>query len=168
MFQIGQTVLYGAEGVCTIEERKMMKVGHTKASYYVLKPVYRNTSTIFVPEDNALLVSRMRPILSPDEIRQLLSEVTQEELIWIEDPNERKVEYQKILCGGERIWLVRLIRTLYLRRQQLQKSGKHLRNGDEQLLRDAEKLLNDEFALVLNISQHEVPEYIRSQIELSA
>lgn len=168
MFQIGQTVLYGTEGVCTIEERKIMKVGRTKASYYVLKPVFRATSTIFVPEDNPVLLSRMRPILSQEEIAELLREVTQEELAWIEDANERKVEYQKILTGGERLWLIRMIRLLYLRRQQLQKTGKHLRTGDEQLLRDAEKLLNDEFALVLNISQQEVPEYIRSQIELSA
>ncbi len=168
MFQIGQTVLYGMEGVCTIEERKKMKVGHTRAFYYVLRPVFRPTSTIFVPEDNELLLSKMRPVLSQEEITMLLREVPQEELAWIEDPNERKLEYQKILNGGERLWLVRLIRALYLRRQLLQSRGKHLRTGDEQMLRDAEKLLNDEFALVLNISQNEVPEYIRSQIELSA
>ena len=35
----------------------------------------------------------------------------------------------------------------------------------EQMLRDAEKLLNDEFALVLNIKPREVPEYIRSRLE---
>jgi len=168
MFQIGQTVLYGMEGVCTIEERKKMKVGHTRASYYVLRPVFRPHSTIFVPEDNAHLLSKMRPVLSKEEILQILQEAPLEELVWIEDANERKLEYQKILIGGERLWLLRLIRTLYLRREQLQRGGKHLRTGDEQMLRDAEKLLNDEFALVLNIAQHEVPEYIRSRIELSA
>lgn len=168
MFQVGQTVLYGTEGVCTIEERKIMKVGRAKSPYYVLRPVFRPGSTIFVPEDNAILLSRMRPVLSQDEILQILRQVTQEELVWIEDANERKTEYQKILVSGERLWLLRMVRTLYLRRQALQKAGKHLRTGDEQLLRDAEKLVNDEFALVLEISQHDVPEYIRSQIELSA
>ncbi len=168
MFEIGQTVIYGMEGVCTIEERKIMKVGHTRASYYVLRPVFRATSTIFVPEDNALLLSKIRPVLSQQEILDILREVPHDEVAWIEDPNERKTEYQKILNGGERLWLIRLLHTLYARRQMLQKSGKHLRTGDEQMLRDAEKLLHDEFALVLNISQREVPEYIRSQIELSA
>ena len=168
MFEIGQTVLYGMEGVCTIEERKVMKVGHARASYYVLRPVYRATSTIFVPEDNALLLSKIRPILSQKEILSILQEAPLAEVAWIEDPNERKLEYQKILTGGERLWLIRLIRTLYLRRQMLQNSGKHLRTADEQMLRDAEKLLHDEFALVLNIAQTEVPEYIRSRIEKSA
>ena len=168
MFQIGQTVLYGLEGVCTIEERKMMKVGSTRASYYVLRPVYRASSTIFVPEDNALLLSRMHPVLSQEEILSVLREAPLDELAWIEDPNERKTEYQKILTGGERLWLLRLIRTLYLRRQTLQSSGKHLRSADEQMLRDAEKLLHDEFAHVLNIPKQEVPAYIRAKMELSA
>ena len=168
MFQIGQTVIYGMEGVCTIEERKVMKVGRARSSYFVLRPVYRATSTIFVPEDNALLLSKMRPILSAEEISAILRDAPLEEVLWIEDPTQRKTEYQKILCGGERLWIIRLLRTLHLHRDRLEDSGKHLRTGDEQILRDGEKLLHDEFALVLNISQQEVPDYIRSQIRLSA
>jgi len=168
MFQIGQTVLYGLEGVCTIEERQKMKVGHTRAFYYVLRPVFRPNSTIFVPEDNEALLSKIRPILSREEIAQILHDAPEEELAWIEDPNERKTEYQRILTGGERLLLIRMIHVLLLHRQKLEKHGKHLRAADEQLLRDAQKLVHDEFALVLNISQNEVPEYIRSQIELSA
>ncbi len=167
MFQIGQTVLYGMEGVCTIEERQKMKVGHTRAFYYVLRPVFRPNSTIFVPEDNEALLSKMRPILTREEIAQILCQVPAQELDWIEDPNERKTEYQKILLGGERLLLIRMIHALMQHRQKLLKHGKHLRSADEQLLRDAQKLLHDEFALVLNISQNEVPDYIRSQIEPS-
>ena len=33
---------------------------------------------------------------------------------------------------------------------------------------DAERLLNDEFAAVLEISPHEVPDYIRSKMQLEA
>ena len=35
-------------------------------------------------------------------------------------------------------------------------------------LRDAEKLLNDEFAHVLHIPQQDVPDYIRSRMERKA
>ena len=35
-------------------------------------------------------------------------------------------------------------------------------------LRDAEKLLNDEFAHVLHIPQQDVPDYIRSRMEREA
>ncbi len=168
MFEIGQTVLYGLEGVCNIEDRQKVKVGHTRAFYYVLRPIFRPNSTIFVPEDNELLLSRMRPILSEEEIAQILHDAPLEELAWIDDPNERKTEYQKILLSCDRLLLIRMLRTLYLQRQKLLKHSKHLRSADEQLLRDAEKLLHDEFALVLNIKQNEVSEYIRSKIEMIA
>lgn len=168
MFQIGETVLYGTEGVCTIDRVEEMKVGKTKANYYVLRPVYHESSTIFVPVDNEALLAKMRRILSKEEIQTILQNLNDEEIEWIEDANERKLAFQSILTAGDRTQIVRLIRTLYLRRQQLRERGKHLRTADEQLLRDAEKILNDEFALVLNISQHEVPEYIRTQIEKSA
>lgn len=165
MYQIGETVLYGTEGVCRIDEIQEMKCCGTKAAYYVLKPVYRAGATIYVPLDNERLVGRMRRVLSRAEIDELLRCVTQEELPWIEDANERRQEYGRILTEGDRCEVVRLIRLLYLRRQTLVSAGKHLRSSDDQLLREAEKLLNDEFALVLNIPQREVPEYIRTHIE---
>lgn len=165
MFQIGETVLYGTEGVCRIAEIQEMKFGGERARYYVLKPIYRDGATIYVPMNNERLLARMRRVLSAQEIDALLRSVTQEELAWIDDANERRQEYGKILTAGDRREVVRLIRLLYLRRQMLVSSGKHLRSSDDQLLRDAEKLLNDEFALVLNIPQREVPEYIRTHIE---
>ena len=64
--------------------------------------------------------------------------------------------------------VLHLIRMLYVRRRELQKNGKHLRIADEQTLRDAEKLLNDEFAHVLHIPQQDVPDYIRSRMEREA
>ena len=168
MFQIGQVVSYGIDGVCTITEMKNMKVGHTRSPYYVLKPIHRSGSTIFVPMNNEAMVAKMKDVLSASEINDLLSSVKDEEIAWIEDANERKTEYQKILMEGNRLEKVRLVRTLLQRRQHLQKNGKHLRSGDEQILREAEKLLVDEFSLVLKIPEEKVPEYIRTHVEMSA
>ena len=72
MFQRGETVLYGSEGVCRIAEIQEMKIGRTKAEYYVLKPVYRESATIYVPVDNPTLVARMKHVLSQQEIDRLL------------------------------------------------------------------------------------------------
>lgn len=165
MYRIGETVLYGTEGVCTIIEVREMKISRETAQYYVLRPVYREGSTVFVPMNNQTLLAKMRPLLSVDEINAMLTDISSEGECWIEDASERKAEFQRILLGGDRQELLRMIRTLYLHRQRLQEKGKRLRTNDDQLLRDAEKLLNDEFALVLGIKQREVPEYIRSRVE---
>lgn len=164
MYQVGETVLYGTEGVCTIAEVREMKVGREKASYYVLQPVHREGATIFVPLQNETLQAKMRRLLSVEDINQLLDYISHEDVEWIDDAAERKTEFHRILTAGDRKELLGMIRTLYLRREMLQSAGKRLRTNDDQMLRDAEKLLNDEFALVLNIKPRDVPEYIRSRI----
>ena len=91
--------------------------------------------------------------------------ICHEETVWIEDAAVRKEEFRRILTAGDRKELLGMIRALYRHRETLKSAGKRLRTNDEQMLRDAEKLLNDEFALVLNIKPREVPEYIRSRLE---
>lgn len=160
MYQIGDTMLYGTEGVCKIGEICEMKVGGVKAEYYVLQPVYREGSKIFVPVANELLTAKMRPILTAEQINSMLESLRLESTSWIENAADRKAEFQRILRSNDRTELLRMMRMLFLRRKKLQESGKRLRTNDDQMLRDAQKLLGEEFAPALGISRREVPEYI--------
>lgn len=56
-----------------------------------------------------------------------------------------KEKYTKILKSGDNKQLVKLIRTLYLEKVEVKK----LYVNDEKIMTDAEKLLHEEFALVL-------------------
>lgn len=165
MYQVGDTVFYGTEGVCRVAEICEMKVNREKAEYYVLHPIYREGSTVFVPLKNELLLSRMRPLLTKKQIDRMIEEVNQTDEDWIDDASERKAEFQRILISAERRDLLAMVRMLYLRRQNLETVGKRLRTNDEQMLRDAEKLLNDEFSVVLGIQPSKVPEYIRGKLK---
>ena len=49
MYAIGQTVLYGANGVCSISEITTRKIGKEAIEYYVLKPMGMQASTVYVP-----------------------------------------------------------------------------------------------------------------------
>ena len=167
MAEIGEIVLYGAEGVCRVSEISRIKVGHKREEYYVLHPIHREGATVFVPLNNAALLAKMRPLLTKTEIEALMEQVAGEEPLWIEDATERKAEYQRILQGMERLELLRMIRGMYLRRELLRHRGKYLRASDEQMLRDAEKILHDELALVLEIERREVPEYIRRRMGIN-
>lgn len=165
MYEIGNMVQYGTEGVCRIEEIKTMKVGRGREEYYVLRPVARDGATVFVPVKNEALVGKMRTLVTRDEIDQMLSDIRREDVFWPEDPGERKTAFQNILVGGNRLELLNMIRSLYINRERLRERGKRLRSAEEQILRDAEKLLNDEFAAVLEIPRREVPAYIRGKIQ---
>lgn len=166
MFQIDDTVIYGAEGVFKVKEISYMEFAGEQKEYYVLKSLYNENSTIFVPTDKETLIAKMRKILSKEEIYDIVKSMPDEDLIWIEDEGERLQVYKEILMKGDHRHIVKLIRTLYLHGQKLKEMGKNLHKVDERFLKDAERILYDEFAYVLKIKPEQVLPFIQKQIEL--
>ena len=165
MFSVGDTVSYGTQGICTIKEISEVEMGKVKNKYYILVPVYDQKATIYVPTDNQKLVSNMRKLLSPAQINQLIDEAANEPMVWIENELARKEHCLAVIKNGNRTELMRLIHMLYLKREELKNSKKHFHISDERFLRDAEKLLHDEFAYILGIKQDEVSNYILDRIK---
>ena len=60
-----------------------------------------------------------------------------------------------------------MIKALYHHQQVRQAQGKKLHVSDERFLKEAERTLYDEFALVLHISQEQVLPFILDQIEVT-
>ncbi len=166
MFCVGDTVIYGTQGVCRISAIEENDFGGDSVEYYVLRPVYDVNSTVFVPVKNEKLVGKMRAVLSPEEIIGMIRSMPDEETIWIEDETERKQTYQEIIREGDRRKLVRLIKTLHFHGLEQQKKGRRLHQSDESALKQAEELLYNEFALVLKIRPEEVVPFITRQIDI--
>jgi len=166
MFKENDTVLYGVEGVCIVTEITERQFRDQVMKYYVLKPVYREGSTVFVPINNEALVSKMKRILSVEEIHQLIRNMPNEELIWIDNDNQRKEKYKEILRSGNRKDIIQLIRTIYLKQEELKKIGKKIHAADDGIFKEAEKILYEEFAYVLNIKKDEVVPFIFHQVEV--
>lgn len=166
LYKVHDTVLYGTHGVCTIAEITEKTLDGRTTEYYVLKSAYDDRFTIFVPVHNEALVQKMRRILSASEIYELIRSMPDEDMIWIEDESERKERYQKILSGGERKELIKLIKTLYFHQQERKENGKKLHVCDERFFQEAEKMLYEEFAHVLKIERSEVLPLILEQIQI--
>ncbi len=164
MFKTGDMVLYGPQGVCRIEAVEKKNFGKENREYYVLRPVYEKTSVIYVPIHNAVLTARMKRVLTVDKIHEMIDSMPQQELLWIENENERKQRYRAILERGDRGELVRMIKTLYLVQKQQAACGKKLHMADERYFKEAEKLLYDEFALVLGIDREQVLPFILQKL----
>lgn len=166
MYQVNDAVLYGAQGVCRIVEIAEKDFGGTSREYYVLKPVFHESSTIFVPVTNEALTAKMKRILSVEEIHGLIHGMPEEASIWIENDAVRKEKYKELLMSGDRMALIRLIKTLHQHQEQLQARGKKLHAADERIFRDAERMLYEEFAHVLKIKKEQVVPFIIEEIEL--
>ena len=73
--------------------------------------------------------------------------------------------YKKIIESGDRAEIFRLIKTLCVRLEEQQKAGKKPHLIDERFLKEAETVLFDEFAFVLNIERESVSDYIKTELE---
>lgn len=165
MYQINDTIIYGTNGICKIIDITDKNFSGKKAEYFILKPLNNQASTIYVPVNNEDLKKKMRRILSPSEIYQIIHDMPMEESIWIENENERKEKYKEMIARGDRRELVKIIKALYTHQQQLQAKGKKLHVADERFFKEAEKLLYEEFAIVLNIKPEEVLPFLLEQIQ---
>ena len=78
--------------------------------YYVLRPIYNDTSTIYVPIHNHALTQNMRKVLSKEELQSLIQTMPHEESLWIENEEVRKAQYQEILASGNRAGLIGMLK----------------------------------------------------------
>ena len=165
-YKKGDYIRYASNGVCHIEDIKSIDLNHSKQprSFYVLKPIGASSSTIYVPLDNDELVSKMRYILSKNDIDDMLSSIRQDTVPWISDRKERNNFFKQIIKDSNPKELLRLIGCIYLKKQELAEANKKLSSTDENYLSQAEALIDNEFSFVLKFDNVAVGKYIQTQL----
>ena len=152
MYRVGETVLYGRSGVCRIVARGTLDFCTSGQEYYVLRPI-TSESTVYVPVDSERLLGRMHRLLDRAALTALLSSREIKAGEWIENETQRKNASEQVVDSGDRAAILRLLRTLTARRDELIARGRHLWQSDERLLRDVERVLVDEISCVLEVSR---------------
>lgn len=165
MFESGSYIIYGATGVCKISDVRKERFNNEEKLYYIIQPVYAGNSTIYAPV--GISEKRMKPILSSGEVHELINIMPDEPLIRSDSDNSRKEKYAEILKNADRRELVMLMKTLYSERENKLLNRKKVSAVDEKMMKDAEKLLYEEFAHVLNIEIEEVDAFIRKELKLT-
>ncbi len=165
MFKINDVIVYGSEGVCQITGVEEIMFGGTSTEYYVMKPMDGRKTTFYIPTGNQALLAKMRKPLSKKEIDDFFAALGDMDPIWIENDNERKIAYGKILADGDRQDLMRMIKALHLQKQEREAVGKHLRMWDERVMKDAERILYNEWQYVLEMDRDRLTAYIHDRIE---
>lgn len=162
MFSVGDAVVYETQGVCKISEITSMTAGKVTREYYILKPVYEDKMTLYVPVDNdAVINSHMRLVFTKTEVNSIIKNVAEGKAMeWIEDDYKRKEFCVNAFKSGDRTELMRIIGMLYSRQKDMKEQKKHFHIADERYLKEAEKMINEEFAYVLGIERSEVQKYI--------
>lgn len=165
VLKLNEKVMYGTTGVCVVQSVEDKRIGKEIKKYYVLKPVSQTSSTVYIPADNEKLLSKVRRVLSVEEIKTMLSSLSDEPDIWTDNDNERREKFSEIITSGDRKACLVLVRTLHNRQSALSGTGKRLHIADERALKEAQRLIQDEFSVVLNIQPCEVGAYIKCETE---
>lgn len=163
MHRANEYVSYGTQGICQIEAIRSIRFeGYSDArEYYVLHPIAQAQSSIFVPVNNPRLTGRMRPVLSPEDIDQVLSDIKGQRLAWIKDRKQRTELFHRILTERKPEELLLLAACLY---RHAQEEPKGLSSSDAQALKTAEATIEQEFAFSLQLGPQTVGEYIREKL----
>ncbi|SEW30508.1 transcriptional regulator, CarD family [Ruminococcaceae bacterium KH2T8] len=166
MYTVGDTVVYGGSGVCEIDDIRDISFYHERPKkYYVLKPMFvKQSSTVYVPFDNEKLTAKIQPVISKDEAIELIDGIGSEESEWIDDRNQRKDHFNDLLSNGTRKQIINLISMITKHRDTLAGEGKVLNMQDEKILAEAERRMNAEFAVALDMRPDEVVEYISDRM----
>ncbi len=165
MHNIGDTVVYGLSGVMRIVYVTDEKIGGSLRKYYVLASDGSGISArTFVPVDNEALVSQMRPLLTKEEIYDILHNIERyPEPEWIEDSRARHESFKAIMESGDRGRIIAMIRSIYKTGLRRNEEGKKNYLSDESLMNKAERILYREFSIVLEIPEENVHALIANE-----
>ena len=165
MYQIGEQIVCGGEGVCRVVAIGPldMRGAQKGAQYYTLTPVHR-VGKIFVPVDSSVYT---RPIMTREEAEALIDRIPEipEEIFENSNPRVLNEHYQAYLKSYDCENLVRLIRSVYAKGRSAAERGRHLGQVDERNMKRAEEMLHGELAAALDIPVDQVKEYITRRVE---
>ncbi|MDR3263545.1 MAG: CarD family transcriptional regulator [Clostridiales bacterium] len=167
MYQVNETVLCGTHGVCKIKELTVRTIGKECVEYYILNPIGDSYMLIYIPTQNEELTSKMRRLLSVEEIDALIKSIPDKNIEWIEDGKIRREQYRQILLRGDCGDVAALIKTL--RSQQAviwgKQKSKQLAAEDKEILKIAEKLLCEEISYVTKMKYEQVLSFVFGHTE---
>ena len=164
MYQAGDWVVYGIQGVCRVVGTEKQLVNRKRTQYLVLEPLAQPESRFYLPVDNPTAMAKLQPVLSQEQLEQLLSSEQVRRDVWIAEENLRKQHYREMIGSGDREVLMQIVYTLHRHKASQIVAGKKFHQSDENFLRDAEKLLSSEIALTMSLSAEAARDYLRRML----
>lgn len=163
MFRVEEYVLHGTDGVCRVSDICPSPLGG-EGEYYLLEPVEGTSNAkIYTPVAGGKV--KMRRIMTGEEARALIVQIPGLPPLDVDNEKKRKDVYRTILQTCDPAEYVRLIKTVYRRRQELAERKKKLPESDVNADRYVRTCLYRELSLALGVEYDRMEEYLVDAIE---
>ncbi|MBQ9803125.1 MAG: CarD family transcriptional regulator [Clostridia bacterium] len=165
MFQVGEYIVYGMNGICRVEDVCKSPYDDTDPrTYYLLVPVNNPmSSTIYTPVDNERVP--MRRLMTREEIEALIVAMPDIELLTVPVEKQRREVYRTSIGTLAPESYVQVIKTVHHRRLELTAAHKHFPVTDLEYGRLAKHLLYSECAHVLGLSEDGMEAYFTERVQ---
>ena len=146
MFEVGDYIVCGSNGICTVENISTIDVPDVDPDrlYYILQPVYAKGSVVYIPIDNEKII--MRKVMTREQVNELIDHIPEIETIGERNDKLREERFKECMRHYDCEEWIKVIKTLYER------------------LKAAEDQLYCEFSMALGIERNQVEEFIEQRI----
>ena len=158
MYEIGEKIIYGENGVCTVEKIAPLESGGDKL-YYYLTPLI-GSGTYFTPVDSKAF---MRPVMSREAAEAFIDSVPHIAPAICTDNRFNHVDafYKELFKQHTCEALVSIVKGLHNRMAQRKTKSSRA----EIIMKRARDMLHGELATALGMEVAEVEEYISSRLD---
>jgi len=165
VFEVGEYVVCGSKGVCVVENITTLDIAGVdrERKYYILKPIYQTGSTVYVPVDSPK--DSLRRVMERKDAQKLIEAIPDVPLLVIANDKLTEQTYKESLKSGNCEEWVRIIKTIWWRKQQRLQAGRKVTAVDAKYFHMAEESLYGELAVALDLNRDAVAEYIVKKIE---
>jgi len=166
MFEVNSCVMYGKIGVCKITGiRNGRVIGKPETEYYVLHPVFSNDLEIMSPIDDKK--AYMRELVSEQKVFSLIESIPEQEPVWKDDSKLRNAMFMAAMDSGRcEEWII-VIKSIDQKSEEFRLNRKKLSYLDETMLKDAKRLLYEEFSHSLHIRPEDIESFIMKRLSRS-
>lgn len=166
MFEIGEFVIYGFNGICRVQDITHLDIAGSEKDrlYYLLTPLGNAGSKVYIPVDNDKIT--VRKVLTDKEAWKLIDEIPDIDEMWVQNDKQREGVYKNALRTCDCRELVRIIKTSYIRKQERLKQGKKATATDDKYLKQAKDNLYSELAFAIGREKAEMEEIITEHIRI--
>jgi len=165
VFAVGDYVICSNKGVCVVEDITTLNISGVdkEREYYILKPLYMSGSTVYVPVDSSK--ETMRYVLGCQEAKELIAAIPEVPLLVITNEKFLEQTYRDCIKANDCLELVKMIKTIYQRKQKRIQAGRKVTAVDAKYFHMAEENLYGELAVALGLNRKEVEDYIAKVID---
>ena len=170
MFQIGEYVVHGNDGICEVKDITQLELpgGSSKRQYYLLVPQKEKSGRIYSPVESSKV--QTRKVITKQEADRLIHEIPAIQAAWVENEKLRENVYcffinvyKEAIKSCDLRELVKIIKNMYLRRQERISSGKKATVLDDRYFKLAEDKLYSELVFATGKDRNQIEKQIEQQ-----